>query len=146
LHLIIDPSEDMRVMQEEIFGPILILRSYQNIEDCIAYVNKGDHPLALYYYGKDKKEQDKVIASTLSGGVTVNDAIFHAGIDGIPFGGIGASGMGHYHGFEGFKTFSHAKSVFYQGRISPAKLLGLIPPFKNKNSVEKRISLLMNKQ
>ena len=137
LHLIINPTEDMLCMQDEIFGPILNVMAYRDIQECLDYINDRPHPLALYYYGKDKAEKNRVIAETTAGGMTVNDVTMHFACDDMPFGGVGASGMGHYHGFEGFKTFSHAKSVFTQGKVNLPKLAGTLPPYGEK--VEKML-------
>ena len=130
--LVINPSDDMKVMQDEIFGPIISIKSYKNIADVINFINQGERPLALYYFGEDSIERDRVLAETTSGGACVNDVIAHAGVEDIPFGGIGPSGMGNYHGFEGFKTFSHAKAVFKQSKIYMMKFTGMIPPYNDK--------------
>ena len=132
LHLIIDPSDDMLCMQDEIFGPILNVKSYRKLDDCIQYINKRPHPLALYYFGKNVDEQEHLLNNTISGGVSVNDIAMHFACDDMPFGGVGPSGMGNYHGFEGFKTFSHAKAVFKQGFVNLAKLAGTLPPYSDK--------------
>ncbi|MFN5757954.1 MAG: coniferyl aldehyde dehydrogenase [Planctomycetia bacterium] len=110
--LILDPEDSMRVMQEEIFGPLLPVKTYETIDDAIAYVNARPRPLALYYFGEDRDEEQRVLARTTSGGVTVNDVIMHVAMTELPFGGIGPSGMGVYHGIEGFRRFSHMKPVF----------------------------------
>ena len=112
--LIIDPTDDMLVMQEEIFGPVLPVKTYSGIDEAIAYVNKGDRPLGLYYFGTDEAEREKVLDSTTAGGVTINDVIFHVAQEDLPFGGVGPSGMGSYHGVDGFREFSHAKSIYTQ--------------------------------
>ncbi len=122
-------TDDMTVMQEEIFGPILPVRRYDAIDDAIAEVNRRDRPLGLYYFGKDAAERRRVLDRTISGGVTLDDVIFHNAMEELPFGGIGASGMGAYHGHDGFKTFSHARAVFKQTRLDVAKLAGLKPPY-----------------
>ncbi len=129
LYLVRNPTDDMKVMQEEIFGPVLPIKTYEKVEEAIDYVNRNDRPLGLYYFGQDGSEQRKVLDRTLSGGVTVNDVIFHVSMEDLPFGGVGPSGMGSYHGVDGFKTFSHAKSVYSQPRINVAKLAGLMPPY-----------------
>jgi coniferyl-aldehyde dehydrogenase len=129
LTLIRNPTDDMTVMQEEIFGPILPIKTYDRIEEAIAYVNRNDRPLGLYYFGDDDGEKRAVLDKTISGGVTVNDVVFHVSMEELPFGGVGPSGMGAYHGHEGFKTFSHAKSVYHQAKINVAKLAGLMPPY-----------------
>lgn len=132
IHLVIDPSDDITVMQEELFGPIMCIKPYDQIDDCITAINDRPRPLALYYFGKDKAEQRQVIANTMSGGMCINDLGVHFACDDMPFGGVGASGMGHYHGREGFKTFSHAKSVLKQGPVNLQKLSGMLPPYGEK--------------
>ncbi|GJH29988.1 coniferyl aldehyde dehydrogenase [Caballeronia novacaledonica] len=121
--LVIGVSDGMRIMQEEIFGPILPVRTYRTIGQVIDYVNSRDRPLALYYFGSDISERDLVLQRTTSGNVGVNNTIMHVAQDDLPFGGIGPSGMGAYHGIEGFRAMSHAKGVFIQGRWSLARLL-----------------------
>ncbi len=120
-------DESMTVMQQEIFGPILPIISYEKIEEVIDYINRHERPLALYYFGYNKDEQQKVLHETHSGGVCLNETLMTAGMEDMPFGGIGASGMGHYHGHEGFKTFSHAKSVFVRPKFSLMRLI--YPPY-----------------
>ncbi len=132
LHLVINPTEDMLVMQEELFGPILCLKSYQHVDETIAYINAHPRPLALYYFGQDKDEQRKVLSKTISGGVTLNDVMQHVGCEDLPFGGVGNSGMGVYHGFDGFKTFSHPKPIYQQTKFNMMKLGGMIPPYGKK--------------
>ncbi len=122
-------NDGMKVMQDEIFGPILPVKTYKGIDQAIDYVNAHDRPLGLYYFGDDRAEREQVLGRTISGGVTINDVLFHVGIDDLPFGGIGPSGMGSYHGPEGFKTFSHARSIYTQPNIDIAKLAGFRPPF-----------------
>ena len=125
--LLLDVTEDMAVMQEEIFGPILPVVTYDRLDDAIAYVNARPRPLALYFFGTDKDSQRLVVERTTSGGVLINDTILHYAQDDLPFGGIGPSGMGAYHGAEGFKTMSHPKAVFAQARFNLADLFR--PPF-----------------
>jgi coniferyl-aldehyde dehydrogenase len=132
LHIIRNPTDDMTVMQEEIFGPVLPVRSYAQVEDAIGEVNRRDRPLALYYFGKDAGERRQVLDRTISGGATVDDVIFHVSQEELPFGGIGPSGMGAYHGEVGFWTFSLARAVFRQPRIDVHKLAGLKPPYGKK--------------
>ncbi|MEQ8559372.1 MAG: coniferyl aldehyde dehydrogenase [Henriciella sp.] len=128
--LIVDPTDDMKVMQDEIFGPILPIKSYTSTQDAVAYVNAHPRPLGLYYFGEDAKERDYVLNNTTSGGVTVNDVIFHVAQEDLPFGGVGPSGMGSYHGVDGFKEFSHRKSVYTQ---IGADLLAMVrPPYGDK--------------
>jgi coniferyl-aldehyde dehydrogenase len=122
-------SDDMTAMQDEIFGPVLPVKTYRGIGEAIDYINAHDRPLGLYYFGEDKAEREEVLRRTVSGGVTVNDVVFHVSQDDLPFGGIGPSGMGAYHGPEGFKTFSHARSVYSQPKLDVAGLAGLKPPY-----------------
>lgn len=122
-------DDTMKVMQDEIFGPVLPIKTYKAIDEAIDYVNAHDRPLGLYYFGDDAGEREQVLTRTISGGVTVNDVIMHVSIDDLPFGGVGPSGMGSYHGPEGFKTFSHARSVYTQPKFDLAKLAGLKPPY-----------------
>jgi coniferyl-aldehyde dehydrogenase len=130
LHIVRGATDDMIVMQEEIFGPILPVRSYTGgIDSAIDEVNRRDRPLGLYYFGPDEGERRRVLDRTISGGVTIDDVVFHVSMEDLPFGGVGPSGMGSYHGFDGFKTFSHAKAVFKQAKIDVAKLAGLKPPY-----------------
>ncbi|MCW4463281.1 coniferyl aldehyde dehydrogenase [Sphingomonas sp. BT-65] len=129
LHIIRNPTDEMIVMQEEIFGPVLPVRKYDSIDGAIAEVNRRDRPLALYYFGSDETERRRVLDRTISGGVSLDDTIFHVSMEELPFGGIGPSGMGAYHGEPGFRTFSHAKSVFKQSKLDVAKLGGLKPPY-----------------
>jgi coniferyl-aldehyde dehydrogenase len=143
IHLIIDPRDDMRVMQEELFGPILCIKPYDKIDDCIAVINDRPRPLALYYLGKDRAEQQRVIDNTIAGGMCLNDLAMHVACDDMPFGGVGASGMGNYHGREGFLTFSHAKAIFRQGRFNLLKLSGTLPPYGKK--VDKLMSRMIRK-
>ena len=124
-HIIVDPTDDMTVMQDEIFGPILPIKSYGETADAIAYINANDRPLGLYYFGEDSAERDTVLNNTTSGGVTVNDVIFHVAQEDLPFGGVGPSGMGSYHGREGFYEFSHKKSVYTQ---TGSEMLAMIRP------------------
>ena len=122
-------TDDMKVMQEEIFGPILPVMTYDSIDGAIDYVNSHDRPLGLYYFGNDKAEEQKVLTRTISGGVTINDVLFHNAMEDLPFGGVGPSGMGNYHGADGFKTFSHMRAVYRQSGMDIAKLSGFKPPY-----------------
>ncbi|MBD9528332.1 coniferyl aldehyde dehydrogenase [Paracoccus sp. PAR01] len=126
-HLILNATDDMAVMQEEIFGPILPVRTYRKIDDAIAMINDRPRPLALYYFGEAAEEREHVLNRTTSGGVTVNDTLFHVAQEDLPFGGTGPSGMGNYHGWEGFLTFSHAKGVYRQTGSEIIKMLR--PPY-----------------
>jgi len=123
-------GDGMRLMQEEIFGPILPVVLYDSIDDAIAYVNARPRPLALYYFGARGAALDKVLTQTVSGGVTVNNTAFHVLQEDLPFGGVGPSGMGRYHGRAGFDTFSNLKPVFYDGRMSGSRFL--MPPYGRK--------------
>ena len=122
-------TDDMKVMQDEIFGPVLPIKTYQGIDQAIDYINTHDRPLGLYYFGDDSAEREAVLGRTISGGVTLNDVIFHVSADDLPFGGIGPSGMGGYHGIEGFRSFSHGRAVYTQPKINVAGLAGLMPPY-----------------
>ncbi|BAU71921.1 coniferyl aldehyde dehydrogenase [Metapseudomonas furukawaii] len=125
--LVLNATDDMKLMQEEIFGPLLPVVPYRRIDDAFAYINARPRPLALYYFGYGKAEQQRVLHETHSGGVCLNDTLLHVAQDDMPFGGIGPSGMGHYHGHEGFLTFSKAKGVFIKQRFNAAKLI--YPPY-----------------
>ena len=130
--IVLNPTEDMQIMQEEIFGPVLPVKTYSDVSESVDYINSKDRPLGLYYFGKDKKEQDFVLNNTTSGGVTVNDVISHIQMEDLPFGGVGPSGMGSYHGHDGFKEFSHAKATYTQSKLNLMKIAGLVPPYKKK--------------
>ncbi|MBD2857470.1 coniferyl aldehyde dehydrogenase [Spongiibacter sp. KMU-158] len=132
LTLIINPADELKVSQDELFGPLLCIRSYKRITDCIEYINARPRPLALYYFGNDQAEQRHVLDHTVSGAVTINDVIFHVSCEDLPFGGIGPSGMGNYHGVDGFRTFSHAKAIYKQSKINLQKLGGMLPPYGEK--------------
>ncbi len=122
-----DVTDAMGLMQEEIFGPILPVLSYDTLDEAIAYVNARPRPLALYYFDTDRTRIEYVLQNTTSGGATINDTMLHVAQEDLPFGGIGPSGMGAYHGREGFLTFSHAKGTFYQGRMTLTDLVR--PPY-----------------
>ena len=126
--LVLNTNAQMRIMQEEIFGPLLPILSYTHIDEALSYVNAHDRPLALYLFDHDKARIDLVLDQTIAGGVTINDTILHIAQDELPFGGVGPSGMGHYHGREGFLTFSKQKPVFYQSRINGIGLFTPPPP------------------
>jgi len=126
-HLLLNTTDEMTVMQEEIFGPILPLIPYDSIEEAIDYIRNRPRPLALYLLSYDKLLQQKIITQTHAGGMCINDSVFHVAADDAPFGGIGPSGMGHYHSIEGFKTFSKAKTVLTQGKLSSSVLMH--PPY-----------------
>jgi coniferyl-aldehyde dehydrogenase len=126
-HIVLDAPVDCALMQREIFGPILPLRSYNSLDEVAASINTGPRPLAVYPFSHDAAQVQYLIDHVMSGGVSVNDALFHAGQHDLPFGGVGESGMGHYHGHEGFETFSKMRPVFYQARFSSLKFL--MPPY-----------------
>lgn len=128
--LITDATEHMDVLQSEIFGPILPIVTYREFSEALTYVRNGDRPLALYYFGANKAEQNAVLKTTHSGGVCINDSVFHVAQDDLPFGGVGASGMGHYHGHEGFLTFSKARAVLRKGKLNSARFV--YPPYGGK--------------
>ena len=124
-HIVVDVTDDMQIMQEEIFGPILPVKLYSDIKDAVAYINARPRPLSLYYFGSDASERDYVLNNTVSGGVTVNDVVLHYAQEDLPFGGIGLSGMGAYHGRDGFYEFSHKKAVYSQ---TGSELVSIIRP------------------
>jgi coniferyl-aldehyde dehydrogenase len=125
-------TDDMQAMQEEIFGPVLPVKTYREVGEAVDYINANDRPLGLYYFGSDEGEREHVLNRTISGGVTINDVVFHVSMDDLPFGGVGPSGIGSYHGPEGFKEFSHARSVYHQTKVDVAGLAGLKPPYGEK--------------
>ncbi len=127
--LVIEPGDGLQLMQEEIFGPVLPIKSYRSIDEVITYVNDRPRPLCLYYFGNDAEERFRVLSRTTSGGVTVNDVLIHALMETLPFGGIGASGMGVYRGIDGFRAFSHPRAVFTSPKLNLWKLMGLQPPY-----------------
>jgi len=126
-YLVLDPGDDMLLMQEEIFGPILPIKPYDDLDEVIAYINDNERPLALYLFSDDNAAQDKVINNTMSGGMCLNDSMLHVGQHDMPFGGIGNSGMGHYHGEEGFIEFSKLRPIFKQAKKSG--ILAMAPPY-----------------
>tara|TARA_R110002095_G_scaffold126268_3_gene109420 strand:- start:1232 stop:2668 length:1437 start_codon:yes stop_codon:yes gene_type:complete len=126
-HVVTNTTADMTLMQDEIFGPILPIKPYKNIDEAINFINNGERPLALYIFSNDKKLQDKIIKNTLSGGVCINETVLHAGQHDMPFGGVGNSGMGHYHGQEGFNEFSKLRPIFKQFKYPALPLLA--PPY-----------------
>jgi coniferyl-aldehyde dehydrogenase len=128
--LIIDPSDEMEVMKNEIFGPVLPVKRYKHLDETLDYINAHPRPLGLYYFGQDSNEENKVLTHTTSGGVTVNDVIMHIAQEDLPFGGVGPSGMGSYHGHDGFKNFSHAKAVYTQSKTVSKLAAAMRPPYK----------------
>ncbi|MBL8347851.1 MAG: coniferyl aldehyde dehydrogenase [Rubrivivax sp.] len=126
-HLVLDAPADCELMQREIFGPFLPVVAYDSLDEVMARINAGPRPLALYPFSHDRATLDRLVAHVMSGGVSINDALFHVGQHDLPFGGIGESGMGHYHGREGFETFSKLRPVFHQSRWASTALLA--PPY-----------------
>lgn len=129
LSIVKNVTDEMKVMQEEIFGPVLPVKTYKAVDQAVDYVNENDRPLGLYYFGEDQAEQERVLTRTISGGVTTNDVLFHVSMEDLPFGGIGPSGIGSYHAIEGFREFSHARATYHQPKIDIAKLGGFKPPY-----------------
>lgn len=127
LTLLLKVTDAMQVMQEEIFGPILPIITYKAFDEALSYVRQRPKPLAVYYFGYNKVEQQQVLQTLHAGGVCLNDTLLHVAQQDLPFGGVGASGMGHYHGYEGFLTFSHAKAVFSKSRFNATKFI--YPPY-----------------
>lgn len=136
--LVIEPGDDAKVMQDEIFGPILPIKTYRALDEAIAYVNAHDRPLALYPFSNDRNSVELILRNTLAGGVTVNDSLIHFAINALPFGGVGASGMGAYHGRAGFDAFSKQLPILWQSRWAGSDLLK--PPY---SKVERFIRLLV---
>ncbi|WP_407314486.1 coniferyl aldehyde dehydrogenase [Pseudomonas sp. nanlin1] len=126
-NVLLNVTDDMKVMQEEIFGPLLPIVPYDDFDDAVNYINARPRPLALYYFGHNKAEQRRIQSHTRSGGICLNDTLLQVAQDNLPFGGIGPSGMGQYHGFEGFQTFSKARSVLSKSRFNPASFI--YPPY-----------------
>ena len=141
-HVIVNPSDDMIVMQDEIFGPLLPIKTYKSLDQVVDYINDRDRPLALYMFTNNKATQNDLLFRTLSGGVCINDSMFHVAQHDMPFGGIGNSGMGHYHGIEGFKEFSKLRPVFKQSSMTSKIILMLAPPY---GSLFKKVTDLMLK-
>ncbi|NQD74414.1 coniferyl aldehyde dehydrogenase [Pseudomonas sp. CM27] len=129
LRVVVDPPQDARILHEEIFGPAVVVLTYEALAEVISHINARPRPLALYYFGNDPHEQQQVLDHTVSGGVTLNEVMMHAALHDAPFGGVGASGMGHYHGREGFLEFSHARTVFQAAGHDPRAEWGLLPPY-----------------
>lgn len=139
LVLVLDPTEDMAVMQDEIFGPVLPLVTYRTLDEAIAFINARPRPLALYLFSDDEAKQQRVLSRTTSGGVSINETLLHAAQEDLPFGGVGASGMGAYHGREGFLTLSHRKPIFHQARWNGTALVR--PPYGAR--LERLMKLLL---
>jgi len=128
--IVTEVNDGMDVMKHEIFGPVLPIMTYESISDVVNYINKNDNPLGLYYFGRSQSEQNFVINNTRSGGVTVNDTMFHILQSRLPFGGVGQSGHGCFHGYEGFLNFSHLKSIYHQTSVD--FILAMIRPPRGK--------------
>ena len=140
-HLVLHAKDDTLLMQDEIFGPILPIRTYETLDEAIAYVNDHPRPLALYFFDHDQKRIDKVLRETIAGGVCINETMLHVAQDDLPFGGVGASGIGHYHAKEGFDAFTKKKPIFYQSRINGSALLR--PPYGTK--IDFALKMLLGK-
>jgi coniferyl-aldehyde dehydrogenase len=126
--VLLNVNDSMRVMNEEIFGPILPIVPYDNLQDALDYINRHDRPLALYWFGENRAVRERVLAGTIAGGVSINDTLLHIAQEELPFGGVGASGQGHYHGEYGFRQFSKEKPIFIQSRFSGGGIIR--PPYK----------------
>ena len=126
--LIIEPGDDSKVMQEEIFGPILPIKSYNSLDEAITYINAHDRPLALYHFSSDNEEIEKVLSSVVAGGISINETLLHNVCNNLPFGGVGASGMGHYHGHHGFLTFTKELPILRQSKMPLSDKLK--PPYR----------------
>ena len=131
-HLVLDPTDDMTILQEEIFGPLLPVKTYRGIEEVIAYVNSKDRPLGLYIFTNDKETERTLLYRTISGGVTINNCVLHVAQHDLPFGGVGASGMGQYHAHEGFLEFSKLRPVFTNPRWSLLPMF--YPPYGKRHT------------
>lgn len=127
--LILNATDDMTVMQDEIFGPVLPVKTYKAVGEAVDYINAHERPLGLYWFGTDETEKQRVLNHTTSGGVTVNDVIMHVAQEELPFGGVGPSGMGSYHGHDGFLEFSHKKAIYTQLKKDIGPLLAMRPPY-----------------
>ena len=125
--LVRNAGETLRLMREEIFGPVLPIVEYGTVDEAIEHVNRGERPLALYWFGRDSANRRRVMRETVAGGVTINDCMMHLAQERQPFGGVGESGMGAYHGEWGFRTFSKEKPIFIQSKLSAGGLLR--PPY-----------------
>lgn len=128
--VVLNTNDSMKIMQDEIFGPLLPIIPYKTLEEAINFVNARPRPLALYYFDDDEHRANQVLERTISGNACINETVMHVGVDDLPFGGIGPSGIGAYHGKEGFETFSHKKGILVKGKFNSANLLA--PPFDAK--------------
>ena len=138
LTLVTDTTPEMRIMQEEIFGPLLPIVASETLDASLDYIRSGERPLALYWFGKDKAKEQRIMHESISGGVSINEIAWHVIQEDIPFGGVGPSGMGAYHGEDGFRSFSHFKGVFTQSRFSQGH--ALFPPYGPKT--EKMLGMM----
>lgn len=132
LRLVVDAPAHTAIAREEIFGPAMLIQLYDEIAEVVAAINAGGEPLALYWFGSDAAEREFVLDHTRSGGVAINDVLIQVGLNDAPFGGFGASGMGHYNGREGFEQFSHLRTVYSAGWWDPRRALGMLPPYTEK--------------
>jgi len=139
ISFIVEPEDSVGIMQEEVFGPMLSLKSYKTFDETIGFINSKPRPLALYYFGNDEREIELACHKTTSGGVTINDVAQHAACHDLPLAGVGNSGMGSYHGRDGFLQFSHKKAIYRQGLLSLGKFM--TPPFTDKkhNFIKKMV-------
>jgi coniferyl-aldehyde dehydrogenase len=137
--VVTDVSSDMRIMQEEIFGPLLPIMPYQHMHEVLDYINAHDRPLGLYLFSNNKATQADIINKTRSGGICLNDTTMHVGQHDLPFGGVGESGMGHYHGAEGFMAMSKLRPIFKQAKYPPLALL--FPPYGKRFDTIMKIML-----
>ncbi len=131
-HLVLDATDDMIILREEIFGPLFPIKTYRNLNEVLEYVNSKDRPLGLYFFTNDKATEEKILYGTISGGVTINDCILHVAQHDMPFGGIGASGMGQYHGYEGFVEFSKMRPVFNSPKMKGVEMF--YPPYAPRHT------------
>ncbi len=138
-HLVLEPTDDMMIMQEEIFGPLFPVKSYDDLDEVIRYINLRDRPLGFYFFTNDGEKENKLLYGTISGGVTINNVVFHVAQHDMPFGGIGASGMGQYHGYEGFAELSKLRPVFTNPRFSLLRMF--YPPYKRRHA--RMVNLLL---
>lgn len=139
--ILLDVTDEMSVMQDEIFGPVLPIVTYRTLDEAVQYVNDRPRPLALYYFDFDSERAKSVLERTVSGGASINETVMHFAVESLPFGGVGPSGLGAYHGIEGFETFSHKKAVFYQSRWNGAGMMA--PPYGER--VEKLLKMLIGR-
>ncbi len=131
-YLVLNPTDDMIIMREEIFGPLFPVKTYKDLDEVIEYISQRDRPLGLYVFTDDRAVEEKILYSTISGGVTVNNCILHVAQHDMPFGGIGASGMGHYHGHEGFLEFSKIRPVFTNPKLKILEMF--FPPYRKRHN------------